>query len=123
MDVLAESAEFTLAHDPATNWLYARWRGVQLADAITSFALILAQMCRTGSPKILNDGAQDENGWGWLIGWLAHDFFSNSLPRAWWRWPWVLLANARARSDVYRAVTAIDRPLTDVFADTESAYS
>jgi len=64
MDVLAESAEFTLAHDPATNWLYARWRGVQSADAITSFALILAQVCRTGSPKILNDGSQDENGWG-----------------------------------------------------------
>lgn len=36
---------------------------------------------------------------------------------------WVLPANVRARSDVYRAVTAIDRPLTDVFADTESAYS
>ena len=124
MDILVESPEFVLAHDPTTNWLHARWRGVQSTDAVTAgFALILAQVRRTGSPKILNDSAQDEDGWGWLVRWLSHDLFPQLAAQGVVAVAWVLPTDVRARGDVYRAVAAIDQPITDVFTDTESAYS
>lgn len=124
MKVLSETADFTLAHDLQNDWLFIRWRGMQQRKSIVAGCkIILAHIKRTGSLKILNDSTQDEDGWGQLTDWLSADFFRQLADSGVQAVAWVLPTNLRARMDVQKVVAAIDRPLTDVFTDTESAYS
>ena len=124
MKVLSENADFTLAHDLQNDWLFIRWRGMQQRKSIVAGCkMILAHIKCTGSIKILNDSTQDEDGWGQLVEWLSADFFRQLADNGVQAVAWVLPTNLRARMDVQKVVDTIERPLTDVFTDTESAYS
>ena len=124
MKVLAEDALFLLLHDESRDWLFVEWRGQQSQLSIlTACSLILEQVRHTGCPKILSDSTRDQNGWANLTDWIAGNYFEQLAACGVVAVAWVLPTNLRARADVQRLVAAIERPVTDVFVDTESAFS
>lgn len=124
MNLLLDTADITLLHDPQHDWLFVQWQGRQPQQSILAACnLILTHVRATGCAKILNDSTSDEDGWGKLIAWLSTRYFQQLADNGIRAVAWVLPTNLRARADVQKLVAAIAQPLTDVFADTEAAYA
>lgn len=124
MKTLAENPLFLLLHDEGRDWLFVEWRGKQGQENIlSSCAIILEHVRRTGCPKILSDSTRDLDGWAKLTNWIAEDYFQQLAANGVVAVAWVLPTNLRARADVQKVVAAISLLITDVFADTEAAFS
>ena len=124
MEMLITRVGFTIMHDLARNWLYLTWRGVHGENESRACCLlILAQVRRTGSTKILNDATYDLDGWGKLAGWIGDDFFRALADSGVTAIAWVVPRDLQARIDTEKVLHHYQRPVVDAFADTEAAYA
>jgi hypothetical protein len=88
MQLLYDAATITITYDPAQECLLVTWQGTHPGwSALPYCEEILAHVRATGCSRILNDGSQDEDEWGELVGWLTADFSRGSPPMAYRLWP------------------------------------
>ncbi|RZJ94715.1 MAG: hypothetical protein EOO60_02415 [Hymenobacter sp.] len=129
MHLLYQSATFSLTHDETNNWLYSQWTGViPTVVAQTECEVILTHVRLLRCTKLLNDSRADEDGWHSLSSWVAEYFIEQLAQEGIVAIAWVLPTHAYALCTTHKVLTKLrllgrQKPLVDMFLDTESAYS
>lgn len=124
MQTLVERPGFTISHDSEHCWLYVTWQGQHGNQSSRACcAAILDQVRATGSPKILNDGSLDLDGWSALTHWIGQDFFEQLADNGVVALAWVMPLNLRAHADANRVLAIATRPIVNTFEDLEGAYA
>lgn len=129
MRLLYQTSTFSLSHDEVNNWLYSQWTGIippGIARVECEVILTHARLLRC--TKLLNDSRADEDGWAGVSNWVAEYFIEQLAQAGIVAIAWVLPTHAYALCTTHkvlnkRALIARQKPLIDVFLDTESAYS
>ncbi|RZK25203.1 MAG: hypothetical protein EOO63_16350 [Hymenobacter sp.] len=124
MLLLAQKTGFLLLHDSSHNWLYASWTGPNTAEGMCQHHdLLLQQVCRLKYTKLLNDSAQDCDGWRELSRWVATNCFLVLAESGIQAVAWVLPSDPPASRDQQRVLASVKAPLLDVFQEVEAAYN
>jgi hypothetical protein len=123
MQLLYDAATITITYDPAQECLLVTWQGTHPGwSALPYCEEILAHVRATGCSRILNDGSQDEDEWGELVGWLTADFFPRLAANGVQAVAWVKPARLAAHATVNRVVQAVSYLSIVLFEDVEAAY-
>lgn len=129
MQLLYHTSTLSLTHDEANNWLYSQWTGViPPAIARAECEVMLATVRRLKCPKLLNDSRADQDGWEAVSSWVAECFIEQLAREGIVAIAWVLPTHAYALCITHKVLNKLasseqQKPLVDVFLDTESAYS
>lgn len=122
MQLLYDAADLTITHDATQGWLHVTWHGVHSGwSAMACCEEILAQVRATKSTRILNDGSQDCDGWGELVGWLVADFFPRLATSGISDLAWVTPYNLQAHATVNRVIEAVTSLNATAWEDVASA--
>jgi len=122
MQTLVDQPGFTIHQDPTTRWLHVTWQGHHTAPVLKHcFELLLGQVQRLGSAKILNDCSQDLDGWGQAVRWAQQEFFPRLVAAGVVAWAWVIPQDLRAHIDVNKVLEVSPQLLLDTFSDVEAA--
>ncbi|WP_019946899.1 hypothetical protein [Hymenobacter aerophilus] len=124
METLFETPRFVISYDPDNGWLHLLWQGYHSEAESMEYCLkVLEKVRLTGATRILNDGTLDQDGWGELARWIAHDFMRLQAEAGIAAVAWVLPKNLKARADVHKVLAEVKCPLVDTFVDVEAAYN
>lgn len=130
MQTLYETPGLTISHDAPYHCLLTTWYGPHDGEAKQAGCeIILEQIHRTGSTRLLSDSSQDLDGWHHAIRWLSTDYYPALVASGVLALAWVLPRNLKARTDVDEVLALVSHPVrtatnpiaVDTFEDIEAA--
>jgi hypothetical protein len=120
MESLFKSKSIEITYEPKNKYLYCNWIGFQNKQSIMeSGAVILDQLKKKGTSKVLNDNTLVTGPWQEAAEWTATVWFPDMINAGLKHFAWVFSSNIFSELSAKKAMPAND--IVKSFKDLEEA--